>query len=70
MKEASAMTEASGLTGDEVDTVQADRAVRRAEDRPADGPVLADDLRRLVVDAPLQSLIIAFLIGVFVARRH
>ena len=70
MKDASAMTEASGLTGDEVDNVQADWAVRNAEGWSAGRRALADDLRRLVIGAPLQSLAIAFLLGVFAARRR
>jgi hypothetical protein len=70
MKDASAMTEASGLTGDEVDNVQADWAARHAEGWQAGRHALADDLRRLVIGAPLPSLAIAFLLGVFAARRR
>ena len=64
------MTEASGLTGDEVGIAQGDRATRYAQERPIGQRAVADDLRRLVRDAPLQSLMIAFLLGVFVARRR
>jgi hypothetical protein len=65
MKEASAMTEASGLVNDpagvdrDTDARSADAAMR-----------WADQLRKVTVKAPLQSLLVAFLLGVWVARRR
>jgi hypothetical protein len=82
MKEASAMTEASGLTNEAGDVEQlsgskpnggADTGVNR---RPVDAPPSdaamrwAGQLRRVTVKAPLQSLFVAFLLGVWVARRR
>ncbi|MBC9881190.1 hypothetical protein G8O24_28060 [Bradyrhizobium sp. INPA01-394B] len=67
MKEASAMTEASGLTNDD----------GKVEQAPARKPVsgdtalrLADQLRELTVKAPLRSLLVAFLLGRWIARRR
>jgi hypothetical protein len=67
MKEASAMTETSGLTseqgGDERrpprQTSSQDAAIRWAE-----------RLRKVTMEAPLQSLFVAFLLGIWVARRR
>ena len=64
MKEASAMTEASGLTNEQDGDArrlpfQSDAAIRWAE-----------RLRKATVKAPLQSLFVAFLLGVWVARRR
>ena len=64
MKEASAMTEASGLItepgsdGRPVESASQDFAIRCAE-----------RLRKITVEAPLQSLCVAFLLGIWVARR-
>jgi len=67
MKEASAMTEASGLTNEEdgnprrlpPQSPSRDAAIRWAE-----------RLRNVTVKAPLQSLFVAFLLGIWVARRR
>ena len=67
MKDASAMTEASGLTKEEdgnarrlpPQTPSQDAAIRWAE-----------RVRKATVKAPLQSLFVAFLLGVWVARRR
>ena len=63
MKEASAMTEASGLVNDQggvtARPTSSDAAAR-----------WADWLRQVTVRAPLQSLFVAFLLGVWVARRR
>ncbi len=62
MKEASAMTEAAGLTngsGEARQPPSRDAAIRWAE-----------RLRKVTVRAPLQSLFIAFLLGIWVARRR
>ena len=64
MKEASAMTEASGLItepgsdGRPVESASQDFAIRCAE-----------RLRKVTIQAPLQSLFVAFLLGIWVARR-
>jgi hypothetical protein len=80
MKEASAMTEASGLTDDQGGIEDASVARRSAETgegrRPLPTPPsdvamrFADQLRKLTVKAPLQALFAAFLLGVWVARRR
>ena len=64
MKEASAMTEASGLISEQgsggrpIESPSQDFAVRCAE-----------RLRKVTIEAPLQSLFVAFLLGIWVARR-
>ncbi|WP_409189742.1 hypothetical protein [Bradyrhizobium sp. RDM4] len=80
MKEASAMTEASGLTNEQdgVDHVSAARL--RAEAEASRRPLQPtsqdaamrwiDQLREVTLKAPLQSLSVAFLLGVWVARRR
>jgi hypothetical protein len=82
MREASAMTEASGLVN-EWDDVEQDSGARpgasadtRRRPRPLQSPSSdaamrwADQLRKITVKAPLQSLFVAFLLGVWVARRR
>ncbi|MBR0695364.1 hypothetical protein JQ582_41040 [Bradyrhizobium japonicum] len=64
MKEASAMTEASGLISEQasdarpIESASQDFAIRCAE-----------RLRKVTIEAPLQSLFVAFLLGIWVARR-
>jgi hypothetical protein len=79
MKEASAMTEASGLVNDPagVDgarpgaSAEAGRRPRQLESPASDAAMRwADQLRVVTVKAPLQSLFVAFLLGVWVARRR
>ncbi len=75
MTEVSAMTEASGLPGDETRIEHASEAIRgmtkdMVYELPAQQPSLAEALRKATVTAPLQSLAIAFLLGVLVARRR
>ncbi|MET4331610.1 hypothetical protein ABIB80_007470 [Bradyrhizobium sp. i1.15.2] len=80
MKEASAMTEASGLTNEQdgVDHVSAARLRAEAEAsrrplRPTSRDAAmrwVDQLREVTLKAPLQSLCVAFLLGVWVARRR
>ena len=67
MKEASAMTEASGLTN-ELDV----NARRLPPQTPAQDAAIrwAEWLRMMTVKAPLQSLFVAFLLGIWVARRR
>ena len=74
-EDASAMTEASGLTGDEGRIDHAAEAIRgmtkemrqRAPERRAR---VSETLRQLTVEAPVHSLAIAFLLGVLIARRR
>ncbi|MET3997430.1 hypothetical protein ABID65_009111 [Bradyrhizobium sp. S3.9.2] len=78
MKEMSAMTEASGLTNNDGGIEQASLA---RPSRPADASRRpshsqdaamrwAEQLREMTLKAPLQSLFVAFLLGLWVARRR
>lgn len=71
IKEASAMTEASGVVNEQ-DLGQTSDARRRPLQPPAQDAAIrwADRLRELTVTAPLQSLTIAFVLGMWVARRR
>lgn len=71
VKEASAMTEASGLV-DEQDGVEQTSGARRRSQSPSQDAAMrwADGLREVTVKAPLQSLFVAFLLGVWLARRR
>lgn len=71
MKEASAMTEASGLTNDQGGIEQTSAARQRPLQSPSQDAAMrwADRLREVTVKAPLQSLFVAFLLGVWFARR-
>lgn len=74
MREVSAMTEASGLPSDQ-DTVEhvsvAMPGASSAGSRDTRTPAVSfpDELRRLAREAPLPSLLMAFVLGVLVARR-
>jgi hypothetical protein len=72
--ETAAMTEASSVTGDEMRIDQAADAIRGMTKDVADElpvrPWVVDTIRKLTVQAPLQSLAIAFLLGAIVARRR
>lgn len=78
MREASAMTEASGLVDDPdgAALTSGARPVGEASSRLLHSPSqevamrFADQLRKVAVRAPLQSLFVAFLLGVWVARRR
>ena len=72
MKDASAMTEASGLTDEQSGIEQASDVGRQPLQTPRNEFVMrwADRLRKLTIKAPLQSLFAAFLLGVWVARRR
>jgi hypothetical protein len=80
MRETSAMTEASGLVDDPegATLVPGARSGGGAagNPRPLRSPSSdaamrwADQLRKVTVKAPLQSLFVAFLLGVWVARRR
>lgn len=82
MKDAAAMTEASGLTDDQ-GSMQQTSSPRSGpeEQRGAFSPQLrspssdiakrwADQLREVTVKAPLRSLLVAFLAGAWIARRR
>ncbi|HZV07936.1 MAG TPA: hypothetical protein VE999_22825 [Gemmataceae bacterium] len=68
MKEASAMTEASGLTNEQHENEQSSDALQSPSQDVA--IVWAERLRKVTMKAPLQSLFVAFLLGVWVARRR
>ncbi len=78
LREASAMTEASGLTDDPAAGEGASWATGvRGERSPANGASpqaaaarLAGQLREITTAAPLRSLLMAFVLGVWVARRR
>ena len=72
MKEASAMTEASGLTNEHGGIEQTSGARRRPLQSPSQDAAMrwAERLRKVTLKAPLQSLLVAFLLGVWVARRR
>lgn len=79
MKEASAMTEASGLV-DDPNAIGAPRTSGQTEPggtrsslrQPSTDAALrwAERLRKVTVHAPLSSLFVAFLLGTWVARRR
>jgi hypothetical protein len=71
MKEASAMTEASGLMNEQDDKHTSD-ARRPPFQPPSQDAAMrwAERLRKVTVKAPLQSLFVAFLLGIWVARRR
>jgi hypothetical protein len=71
MKEASAMTEASGVTHEHGGYEHSsDRRRRPLQSASKDAAIRwAERLRKLTVKAPLQSLLVAFLLGIWVARR-
>ncbi|SCB54144.1 hypothetical protein GA0061098_1023100 [Bradyrhizobium shewense] len=72
MKEASAMTEASGLVDEQDGSDRISGARRRPLRQPSQDVALrwAERLREVTVKAPLQSLFVAFLLGIWVARRR
>jgi hypothetical protein len=69
IKEASAMTEASGMTNEQERT--SDWQGQPPQSRSQDFAILwAERLRKVTEKAPLQSLAAAFALGVWVARRR
>jgi hypothetical protein len=72
IKEASAMTEASGLFNEQDGSEPTSGARRRPLQSPRPDAALrwAERLREVTVKAPLQSLFVAFLLGIWVARRR
>jgi hypothetical protein len=67
MREAAAMTEASGLTKE-----QGGRENSPGRETELRQPVarFSEQLRKMTLAAPLPSLCIAFLLGILVARRR
>ncbi|WP_439363211.1 hypothetical protein ACNJYD_21220 [Bradyrhizobium sp. DASA03005] len=78
MKEAAAMTEASGLAAnqDGLEQISSPRPGSGAAKPQPGSPSLdsarrwADRLREVTMKAPLRSLFVAFLAGVWIARRR
>jgi hypothetical protein len=74
MSETTAMTEASGLRTDEARIDQAAEAIRSmTTEMVVQLPVrysVFRAVRELTIQAPLQSLAVAFLLGVIVASRR
>jgi hypothetical protein len=72
IKEASAMTEASGLISEQDGIEQTSAARRRPLPSPSQQATMrwSDRLRRVTLNAPLPSLFAAFLLGIWVARRR
>ncbi|MDA9463171.1 hypothetical protein [Bradyrhizobium sp. CCBAU 53415] len=81
MKETSAMTEASGLTDEQGGLERASADGSSAKTGSADGRAIpptsqdaavrwAERLRKVTVKAPLQSLLVAFLLGIWFAGRR
>ena len=73
MKEASAMTEASGLTDgqDGYGSPSARRPGPASTTKAGSAAAtVSEQLRKMTLDAPLRSLLLAFLFGVWVARRR
>jgi hypothetical protein len=66
------MTEASGLTDDQEGQQSSFRPTHRAGDQLRSGlPVrLSERLRDITSEAPLRSLFLAFLFGLWIARRR
>jgi hypothetical protein len=74
MREASAMTEASGLTdaqgGIEQASAASPEAGRGRSTRLRQMTLAWSIICKMTIKAPLQSLVVAFLLGVWVARRR
>ena len=71
MSDASAMTEASGLTGDP-DTEDSMSAPANDSEKAPHQAVLGTCglLRKIVLAAPLSSLAVAFMVGIVAARQR
>jgi hypothetical protein len=72
INEASAMTEASGLVNEQDGIEQSSDAARRPLQSPSQDAAIrwAERLRNMTVKTPLQSLFVAFLLGMWVGRRR
>ena len=72
-KEDSAMTEVSGLTHDEAGLETASRGIADSQFETQLRSSVArvcDQLRQTTLEAPLRSLFLAFILGVWVACRR
>ena len=67
MRDASAMTEASGLTNEHGGDARRLSSQSYSQDAAMRW---AERLRKVTVKAPFQSLFVAFLLGIWVARRR
>jgi hypothetical protein len=73
VKEASAMTEVSGMTDDQVGLESASRGTHASQfETQLHSSVtrVAGHLRQTTLEAPLRSLCLAFILGVWVACRR
>ncbi|MHC2252769.1 hypothetical protein ACVILK_002461 [Bradyrhizobium embrapense] len=72
MKEASAMTKASGLIEEQAGSSRNFEALRPQSQQPSQDVALrwAERLRAVAVQAPLQSVFVAFLIGIWIGHRR
>ena len=73
VKEASAMTEASGLTDGQGRPGTSSGTTSGSARTTDDHAVVAravEQLRTMTLEAPLRSLVLAFLFGVWIARRR
>jgi len=71
VKEASAMTEASGLTEGQLESASHEPRASPFETQLRSSMArFAEQLRRTTIEAPLRSLFLAFILGVWVARRR
>jgi hypothetical protein len=71
--ETSAMTEASGLTNDQhglENPLRRKPGTRKQTDLRQSAKEFAERLRKVTVEAPLRSLLAAFALGVWFARRR
>lgn len=67
------MTEASGLMDNQDEREMPSRTTRAGQNdtRPRSPLVgISEQLRKIAVEAPLRSLFLAFILGVWVARRR
>jgi ABC-type uncharacterized transport system involved in gliding motility auxiliary subunit len=67
-KEASAMTEASGLIDELRDSDNNRPTIETDMHRPK--ARISEQLRQMTLAAPLPSLFVAFLVGIWLARRR
>ncbi|MCP1762421.1 hypothetical protein ABIF64_000117 [Bradyrhizobium japonicum] len=67
--ETAAMTEASGLGAEAASPSRTAAEARKQTDLQKSAEELAERLRKVTLEAPLRSLLGAFLLGVWFARR-
>ncbi|MGX1007083.1 hypothetical protein AB7M69_001440 [Bradyrhizobium japonicum] len=72
-RETSAMTEASGLPNEPngfENPLPGTSGMRKQTDLREAAEELAERLRKMTMEAPLRSLLVAFVLGVWFARRR